>query len=252
MNWAGSTIYVLQAFKPITKPAIKWIQKSDGNWSASDRGASEDVFEADVVFSGPEAELANLEAELGTVGGDNPSQRQTFSLNLGSGEEIFGADIDISGALTITVVDYGKIVRNSFASFSMPLRLRLPSPSYTGVASISSLRIADNTYEPNSEFDLMKSFTLDGSATYLDGETDPGIFRAVFRQTFAEMKAIRRYLLTTARTSAISHPASLGVSEPYGQRMGSGPFTCKVIDWNDQGKVNYIDWELGITFARVI
>lgn len=252
MIFGSSTVYVIQDYIPRTSPAIHWVKTSDGNFSAEDRGVSEDVFEADIVFNLKESELITLESELGTVGGGNEAAREQLNITLSEGEEIFGADIDISGTLAVSVVDYGEIARNSFQSFSMPLRLRLITPSYTGSASIANLRIADNRYAANSAFDLRKLFAIDGSLSVLDGETDPGIFKAVFRQTQTEMKAIRRYLLTTARTASVSFPSSIGVSEPFGQRMGAGPFTCKVISWRDLGRKNFIDWELEIVFARVI
>jgi hypothetical protein len=125
------------------------------------------------------------------------------------------------------------------------------SQTSAGAASLASLRVDGWEYDAGSEFDLKKIFSYDGTPYYLDGATDAGIFRARFRQTTAEMVAIRRYLLTTARTAAVAFP-SLGVSEPFGKRMGSGPFTCKIIHWKDEGRINYVDWALGITFARVI
>jgi len=242
MDWDGSTVYTLWGYRPNTRPAIKWIQVANGFWKGNDRGASEDIIESSIVFKGPETELNDLETVL-------DSNRETFSIDCGTGEEIFGADIDYSGSLTVSVVDYGRPRRVSFGQFSMAMKLRLPSPTYTGSASIADLRLADFRYIAASDFDMIKQFTLDGTSNYLDGQTDPGVFQARFLQTQDEMKAIRRYLLTTARTAAISFP-SIGVDEPYGQREGSGPFNCKVIKWNDQGRVNYRDWLLNITFAR--
>lgn len=244
MTWDDSTVYTLWGFVPMTRVAVDWVKLADGNWNGSDRGVSEDVYEAAIVFKGTEAELSTLETELNT-------NKENFNLTCGTGEEIFGADVDYSGAIDVTVVDYGTIQSVNRGVYSMPLKLRALSHSNTGSASISNLRLASHRFEPNSLFDLDKSFTLDGTATYLNGETDPGIFHGVFKQTQTEMKAIRRYLLTTARTASVSFP-SFGVDSPFGQRMGSGSFNCKVISWRDMGRKNYADWELDITFARVI
>lgn len=250
MIWDGNTVYALWGYRPDTRPAIEWLQVADGNWKAVDRGASEDVFEAVINFRGPESELSDLESTLGSIGGANEANRESFSITCGEGEEIFGADIDYSGSLTVAVVGYGKIRRVSYPAYTMPLRLRLLSPSTTGSASISDLRIDNFSYEAGSEWDLNKQFTYDGSANYLDGATDPGIFKAVFRQKPAEMKAIRRYLLTTARTAVVGFP-SFGVDKPFGQRMGTGPFNVKIINWRDLGRDNFSDWRIEITFARV-
>lgn len=246
MIWDGKTVYALWGYKPRTRWSVNWPSEplSDGNRNASDRGIAEDIYESDMVFRGPEAELADLE----TVLDDN---RTNFSITCAAGEELFGADVDISGSLDVTVVRYGKIKRVSFQSFSMPLRLRLFSPSFTGSPSFSSLRLARWAYEAGSEFDIEKMFSMENSPTYLDGETDPGIFKGDFLQTTEEMKAIRRYLLVTARSNSVSFP-SIGVSEPFGQREGTGPFTVKIIGWEDGGRADFRNWRLRITFARVI
>lgn len=252
MLWDGSTVYTVQQFKPQTRLSINWHRLSDGNWSALDRSNSEDTYEANVRFRGPESELADLESVL-------DSNRENFNITCGSNEEIFGADVDHSGSLDVTVVKYGKINHTAaFASFEMPLSLRLLSPSFIGSASIATLRRDGYSYEAGSEFSLGRGFALDGSVDYVDSEIDPGIFRAPFRQTFEEMKAIRRYLSTTARTATLSSFdfSALGLSEPFGQRVGvgspSGHFDVKIIAWKDKGKMNFIDWGLDITFARVI
>lgn len=245
MVWAGSTVNCLWNYLPVTIPAIKWIKVADGNYKGVDRGVAEDVFEGECIFRGTESELSTLETVLA-------NNRENFSATFGTGEEIFGADINYSGALDVTVIQYGEIKKVSFPAYEMPMRLRLlGTPSFTGSASLSDLTLADFAYKTGSEFDMMKAFALDRSAAYLDGETDPGICRARFMQTQDEMKAIRRYLLTTARTNSVSFP-SFGLSEPFGQRMGSGPFNCKIIDWRDLGRKDFRFWELEIAFARVI
>ena len=256
MVWDGSTVYTIQEFKPQTSLSLSWHRKSDGNWAGVDRSGSEDMYEADVMFRGPLAELVDLETVL-------DGNRENFNVTCGSNEEIFGADIDYSGALDITVASgpkgYGKIKHTaSFASFEMPLRLHLLSPSFIGSPSITSLRRDGYAYEAGSEFSLGRAFALDGSVSYNDAEIDPGIFRSAFKQTFEEMKAIRRYLTVTARTATLASfdYSAFGITEPFGQRMGSGApsgqFDTKIISWKDRGKLNFIDWGLEITFARVI
>ena len=240
MVWDSETINTLWGYQPITTPAVSWRQVTNGNWISDDRGFAEDIYRAGISFKGTAAQLATLETVLN-------SNRETFDITCGVGEEIFGADIDYSGTLSVSVVQYGTIQSVNFGVFTMPLMLRLISPTFTGTASPASL-IVPHQYEPNSAFTIQKNFSLDGTAYYAYTATDPGLFRATFRQTSADMKAIRRWLSTTARGSAVSFP--LSVAKPFGQRSGDGPFTCFVIDWRDLGRKNYGDWELDITFAR--
>lgn len=248
MDWGGSTVYTPWGYKPLTAPAIKWHPVGDGNWKGVDRGASEDVYESQMVFKGPVAELSTLETVIN-------SNRETFSVTCSTGEEIFGAEIDYSSALTVSPVNYGKIQKVSFAEYSMPLRLRLVgSPSKVSTSpSLGNLRLAQWRWSPNSDYDMTKLFTYDGTGNYLDYERDEGVFSATFKQTQTEMEAIRRYLLETARNNTISSFdfSNIGVDRPFGQRVASSTFDVKIISWQDLGRLNYTDWDLSITFSRV-
>lgn len=246
MDFNGSTVYTEWKYKPLTTPAIKWVQVANGNWNAVDRGTSEDIFEGDIRFVGPEAELQTLEAFL-------DSNREAFNATFGEGEEIFGADIDYSSALSVTVVKYEIPQRISFSQFGMGLRLRLVgSPSFVATSpSLSNLRIANWSYSAGSQFDIDKKFTYDRTASYLDTATDPGIFKANFLQTQEEMEAIRRYLLVTARTATVAYPTSIGITEPFGQRVGVYTGDIKITGWKDLGRQSLINWGLSIDMRRV-
>lgn len=248
MTFDGKTVYTLWGYKPRTIPAIDWHQRSDGNWRGSDRGTGEDVFEADIIFRGPIAELTDLETALN----DN---RAEFDATFNTGEEIFGADVDHTGTLEITVTEYGKIQQVDFKVYEMPLRLRLFSPTFKSVsADFTALRTADFQNTRETVFETNKMFTYDGegfAADHLANDgTEPGIFQATFNQTTSEMPAIRRYLLTTARANKIAFPTFGGITQPFGTRAGTGPFNCRVIAWDDLGRQDFGDWALSITFAR--
>jgi len=249
MIWDGLGVYTLWGYQPITTLAINWARLANGNYAAQDRGivpidqpTGEDVYQAAINFKGTATSLETLETALA----DN---RGEMTIACSEGEEIFGADVDYSSDLTVTVEKYGRIDSIAAGVYAMPLLLRCIGPTFTGTASIASLRCG-HRFSPNSAFSVVKQFALSGAGTYLDRETDDGIFSATFVQTTAEMKAIRRYLSTTARTAIVPLP-SIGVSYPFGRRMGTGPFTCRVLEWKDLGRKNYRDWELEITFARV-
>jgi len=240
-----NTVYVVWGYKPDTSLAVQWFQKANGYYEATDRGSDEDVYESSVLFQGPASELADLEEVLNT-------ERENFNISCGTGEEIFGADIDYSGNLDVTVVDFGKIQRLSYGKYSMPLRLRLLSPSFVSspAASLSTLRPASWQYEAGSKFDVSREFTYDRIASYLDKATDPGRFEAVFAQTLEEMKAIRRYLRDTGRTAAFAFP-NIGITKPFGQRRGDyDTFYTKIIEWEELGRENLIFWNLRLVFAE--
>ena len=245
MDFDGSTVYTLWGYKPDTIPAIKWHQLSNGNWRGSDRGSSEDIYMSSILFQGPRSELTTLENFL-------DSNRRSWNITLGTGEEIFGADVDYSSAISVTVVDYGKISQLGYNKWGMAMKLRANTLSFLSVTpSLDSLRLSSHISDQYSEFDIDKKFSYDEVAFFNDHASDPGIFEGRFTQTFTEMQAIRRYLSNTLRNgSATPFPTFGGITTPFGIREGTGPFTFRVVDWNDLGRSNYVDFELKIKFVR--
>lgn len=244
MIWDGKTVLVVWGYKPITTPAIKWHKIGSGNWRGSDRSALEDVYESQITFKGPRTELVDIETALA----DN---RNEFSIICDDAEEIFGADVDYSSSINIVVTSYGRAKQDKFDTWSMPLTLRLLSPTFLSTTpDFTKLRLSSFASTQHSDFDIQKNFTYRNLGYYTDHATDPGVLIGNFTQTKSEMAAIRRYLLTTARASTIVLPAFGGITTPFGSREGVGPFNVKVKNWDDQGRKNLIDWGLQIEFAR--
>ncbi len=244
----GKTVLILWRYKPRTKIAIKWEQRADGNWRGSDRSIDEDVYEGDVVFRGPIAELTDLETVL-------DAKRNEFIATFNSGEEIFGADVDYSGDITVIVTRYGAIRKVDFKVFEMSLTVRHTNPMFQSVTpDFTKLRKSSHSDTRQTFFELTKLFTYDQNAFVVDHLSfdgdEPGIYKAQFAQTIDEMPAIRRFLSTTARANQIVFPTFDNISFPFGTRAGSGPFNVRVIDWNDLGRQDFCDWNLSITFAR--
>lgn len=245
MDFDGSTVFALWGYRPDTIWSVKWHQVSNGNWRGADRGPGEDIYMADIVFEGPRSELETLETFLA-------ANRLAWNITLGQGEEIFGADIDYSSAIAVTVVDYGKISQLGFDKWGMAMKLWADSPSFLSVTpSLAALRLSSHVSRQYSDFDITKTFSYDEVPFYSDHATDPGFFEGEFTQTFAEMKAIRRYLMSTLRNgSATPFPDFGGITTPFGYREGTGPFAFRIFDWQDLGRPNYIDFKMRIKFAR--
>jgi hypothetical protein len=246
MIWDGETVFTTWGYQPLTRPALEWVQDSAGYWSASDRGSSQDVLEAAISFRGPQEELETLEAVL-------EDNREGLPITCGLGEEIFGADVDYTGALSVTVIDYGEITRVTFSQYAMPLRLRLLAPTFKATSpSFAALRLSGWRYGAFSTFEIGKAFSYSGTPIYADRRDDVGVFKGEFTQTQSEMEAIRRYLLTTARGNAITFPTLGGITHPFGNRkpaIGAGLY-CHVLEWEDLGRANLMDWGLSIVFAE--
>jgi len=247
MIWDGKTVFTLLGYKPLTAISTDWTQVSDGGWKATDRGVAQDSFSANVIFRGPRTELVDLETALD----DN---RCEFTATFGQGEEVFGMDLDYSSSYLITVTEYGTIQQEQFDAWTLNLTIRLFTPVFLSVTgSLASLRLGSFLTVQNSEFDIKKYFSYTSNPFYTDRGTDPGIFEAEFTQTCLEMKAIRRYLLLTNRTSSFAFPAFPNVTTPFGSRMptvASGQLFTWIIFWEDLGRANYTDWGIRIRFAR--
>jgi len=244
MIWDGSQVLITWGYRPMTKWAVDFSPTHDGYHASRDRGAAEDEYRAAVVFMGPQDELEALETVLA-------ENRESFFIRCDTGEEIFGADIDYSAPLLVTVEEYGRCDRASYAQYSMPMRLRLLAPAFQGTPSLSPLRLSFWRYGASSKFAVNKRFSYAGAASYLDHRTDPGVFMGEFTQTTAEMRAIRRYLLATARGEAIPFPTLGGVDFPFGNRMAQRRFQmCHVLEWEDLGRENFTDWRLSLVLGQ--
>jgi len=248
MIWDGKTVLIQWGYKPQTEIAIKWHKLANGNWRGCDRTADEDVYESSVVFRGPESELTDLQSVLN----DN---RKNFDATFNSGEEIFGADVDHTGTISIMAFPTGKIRQADFKVFELSVTVRLLNPMFKSVVpDFTKLRTSTHQNIRETEFELKKLFTYDGEAFVVDHLSndgdESGTFTAQFTQKIDEMPAIRRFLTVTARATKIVFPTFGGITKPFGTRAGTGPFNCRVIRWNDLGRQTFCDSNLSITFAR--
>lgn len=247
MILAGTTAYVQPGYRPQTRWALEWHQKMGGAWRARDRAVAEDKYLAVVNLELLDAELAAVEAALA-------ANRNTFSMTFFRGEEVFGADVNYANPYTVCIdnpTNYA--TRRTSFNFSamMGLKLRLVgAPTFLGVVpSLDALRLSDFDYEAHSQMSVERQVSYSGAVSHADSEVDPGYFEANFRQTFQEMQAIRRFILTN-RSAAFTFPPAIGVTHPFGKRMGTGPFQCRIVDWEDLGPLSLDEWQIRIRFAR--
>lgn len=245
MIWDGVTVYTTWGYVPQVERALDWDRDSQQYWFANDRGVDQDAYSGAIVFKGPQDELADLEGALA----DN---REGITITCGIGEEIFGADIDYSDPLSVTVADFGRCDRVSFGQFSMPLKLRLLAPTFKSVTpSLSALRLSSWRYGASASFAVGKGFSMEGAATYSDFQADTGIFEGEFTQTQAEMEAIRRYLLSVVRGADFSFPSLGGVEYPFGTRKPPlAACRCRVREFEELGRDNLTNWRFRLVLTE--
>ncbi len=233
--------------KPSIQPAIQWIQDASGTWNGSDRGASQDVYEAEVTFTDTDARINALQTLLNTY-------REGITLS-GFNAPIFSPNVDHTGSIACTVVDFGVRERVQWATTSnnimtVTVVFRAISPTLLGTSpSLSSLKLQEQ-FSGDHSWSIGKGFSYSQVAAYSDHRSDVGVFRGVFQQTTAQTQAILAYLLTTARASAFTLPTFPGVTYPFGIARGAGPFQCRVVRFSVSRK-NLNRWLLEIEFSEV-
>jgi hypothetical protein len=240
---------ILPGFKPETELALKWIQTSNGNYYATDRGASSDVYNCSISTYGKEDEINNF---LNEIESNRLSDSHIFAMyGFNSGEKIFGADIDYSGYLGVTIIEISDRVQKTWKGFRLDLKLRSLSPSFIGTASFPSLLHLDIGYTGTARLAVNKFDSYTGSFTYADDESNTGIFEGTFFFTDTEMKNARRYI-ATQRGSNFTISGINGVTYPFGPTRGTFPITAKLIKWEDMGQAWNDHWKMKLRFAEVV
>lgn len=230
----------------IIKPAILWAQSSSGYWTGSDRGAAQDIYESNFTVQTTDTTMNALQTAINAA-------RESITLS-GFNTDIFSPNVDQTGSITASIIDFGerqqlKFATSSTSVHSLELTFRAIAPTLLGTTpSLSTLRLqegwtGDHTYE------VAKAFSQNQTAFYADRKSDIGKFTGMFSQTTTELKAILAYILVTARASSFTFPTFAGVTYPFGVARGSGPFNCRIKDFKISRK-NLNRWALMIEFVE--
>lgn len=235
-------------FKPLTTRALKWKKLANNDWFSVDRGAASDVYQSELLLYGIETEINNFITELES----NRGESGVFTLSDFNGidDQVFGADIDYSGDLDATYLSWRKRTQKSFKVFTISLVIQLvetPYP-YDGTPSLPEL-LPDIGYKGDSLYTIDKVDTYTNAFTFLDHISDSGIYEGNFMLNQANMKAFRRYLLSTIRGDAMTITNIPGVSFPFGTNRGGFPIAVKVLDFEDN-LLNINFWRVKLKLAE--
>lgn len=244
---------VLPGFKPVYKPALEWTQLASGNWRAVDRGASGDVYEAECVLYGRESVINGFISEItaNRAAGINEIDID-FDASQVAGEKIFGCDVDYSSTVSATVLSIADRAQSNWKGYSVNIRLRALSPSFTGSPSLPTLKYLDVGADADSSYTIGKADTYSGVMAYTDESSDIGKFTGVFTLSDADMVKLRRKVASTRGGNWVLASIA-GVSYPFGARStGSYPYTCKLIGFEDLGMFGLKWWRSKLTFAEEI
>jgi len=246
----AETLKVLPDFKALTNLGIGWVQAADKNWFGTDRGASNDVYEAVVTAYGREAYLNAIleEIESNRVNDGNVIALSGFA----SDETIFGEDVDHTGTINATVLSVKRRAQATWKGWGVELKLRALSPSFVGTSTFPTLKHCDVGIDGDTDRSINKEDSYSGTFYYADHQSDFGTFTGTFTVTRAEMKSIRRYI-ATQRTGVYSLGNTFGIDYPFGvNSSGAYPFSCKLIAWDDLGPFGMKWNRLKLKFAEVV
>lgn len=255
MRISGTGIVTFDVFrfsnKPVTQVALDWKQTADDNWVAVDRGASNDIYQSEIVFYGTELEVTDIidSFESNRIGGTHYFTLSQFN---GVDDQIFGADIDYSSSIDVTIVKWGKRKQKQFKSWTWTCTMQMIEDPYvySGSPSLPTLKPLIG-YRGDATWTILKTDTYDNTFTYIDYDKDTGIFEGIFVMDNTDMKAFRRYLLSTIRGNNITISSIAGVSDPFGTRQSTYPITAKVLDFSDE-MLNINFWKVKVKLAEVI
>lgn len=240
-------------FRPETVLAIQWNQLSSGNFVATDRGSTSDVYDVDIRLYGNESDMISFvnNIELNRTAGSNVLTLSGFN----NQEHIFGADIDYTGNITATA-KLEKRGQKTWKGFEQKLRLSCLSPSFVGGAgALPLLRLLNIGYEADSERRIIKFDSYSRVFSYCEHESDTGNFMGVFTFTDEEMIQIRR-LIAVSRGTTFSIPGIYGVNYPWGWRSSAYPISVKIISFEDMGMYSMSNnspiWAAKMTLAEQI
>lgn len=244
---ADQPVLVRQWPTPIIRPSIQWIQDATGNWNGSDRGATQDIYETEVVFFDTQDNIDSLMQTL-------DENREGISLS-NFAVPFFSPEVSHTGTISAAVVSLGPRRHLAWGAasrwvYELPVTFRAISPTLLGTsASLSTLKLQDG-FEASASYEVGKAFTYGQTGVYADRRSDIGRFIGRFRQQTSQAQAILAYLLTTARASAVTFPSLGGVTYPWGVNRGT-PANCKVKSFSIR-RVNLVFWDLEIEFVESV
>jgi hypothetical protein len=244
---------VMPAYRVLTQLAIKWVQVSSGNWRATDRGAGEDVYEADISMRGTESIINNVidQIQNNRLAGSGTPNQITMSGFLGS-EHIFGENVDHSGSINAVIMSMEKRQQAAWKSYLLSMRVRALIPTFTGSSSFPTLEWCDVGAEHDADMTIRKNSTYDGTMIYQDHRSDSGIFDGVFTLSNANFILLRNNI-RTQRTGDFTLSNTFGVAYPFGKRSANAyPLTCKLIEWQDLGWFGLKYNRIRLRFAEAV
>ena len=240
---------ILPDFEINTILAIKWFQTSDGNWKYVDRGSTVDAYETTVRMHRIKGSIEQVVTQFdqNRVTGSNVVVLSEFASN----EHIFGTNL-VYNSISATLLETPKVEQSDLKSFSLSLKLRAISPTFTGTATFPSLSFLRTGYDGNSaDYTINKMDSYTGSYAYLDQQADNGEFRGTFQFTDTELKNLRAWMRVN-RGTTIAIADIDGITYPFGGLRSTFPINAKVLELSGETMRDMVNWYATLRLVEVI
>lgn len=233
-------------------PSILWSQASNGEWTATDLGASQDYYECTVTVFGVIDDMNDFSSWLQAHG------RDQFYVGLSS--QMFPPNVYQSADITMPcVIPTRDRLQQTFYSppedgvQELTLTLRMLAPVFvdTPSPSLDGL-VLQEQFEADKSTTVADVFTYSQVLTVFDQNADAGTFRAVFRQDADATIAILRFIMESVRGTSFAFPELPGVQYPFGEAQGGFPFVTlrtKIHSFSIS-RPDLMNWDLTIEFVQ--
>lgn len=244
-----TTVNITEDFLPQTRLAIKWLDVY--NFFGRDNGASQDKYESTIVIYNTETIINTIQTALEANRQASTTPYVLTMSGFASDEQIFGADIDHSGSLTVEVLHFGR--RSKVRTISMhylALTVILKSPSFVGSNTLPTLHLDTGKVINDSIRYVTKHVSFDNTISTADtARSDTGIFEGVFIFDDTDMRNFRTYV-RSLRTNTFSLTSIPGITYPFGISRGTYSFNVNIVDWRDMGRKDFTFWNVRIKFME--
>lgn len=240
MNILGKTVEIKWGYAPNVEMGLKWAKLYNGNYSAKDR--NNDVYRTTLTVVGKIADVQ----ELDTLLLDNKDTQ--IDLELEDHEKIFG--VDVINSVLCYVEDKGNVgvISSVLAEMSIKL-LALGEPGKiipTVLPNDLSFINWDEKYKITNDIEIKNVQTV--SRTIFNSSSDfiDRTYTVSLLLTNEEMLKLKYMQLVEVRGGTTELPNLL--FKPFGASK-TGPYTVRIIDVKEKGRINYMYWAVTITLA---
>jgi len=234
---------IQDGWKPDIKLSYKLISLINGNYSAVDRGATADSYEAKCMMSGTDAYIDSIVdfIETARTGGFDIS-----ASGFNAGEHIFGENIDYTGSINVAIHSIETLGHETINTSELKFTIAvdgLTQLSYTGLGNFPVLNCLKSKYEADTTWNYKAKKSYFQNHFVTDHIKDSGYFKADFSLSIANMQELREFYRQVRGAAFELNSTNIkGITKIFGTRNISLPANVRINKLKEKfnGVNNYI------------